>query len=99
LIRILNELNVWDSRKPHHLLGCSLASEFKEYRTIDGIRSVDTSNPIVAALDGTRYLKDIGLLQKSPVKLADLIDVEWDADTAQLMIDNAREFRNIIHNN
>jgi hypothetical protein len=97
LIRILNELGVWDTRKPHHLLGCSLAAEFKEYRDIKGIRSVDTSNPVVAALQGDIYLKGIGLRHKSTVKLADQIDVLYDSDTECLMQDNAFEFRQIAN--
>lgn len=97
LVRILNELGVWDERKPHHLLGCSLASEFKEYRDIKGIRSVDTSNPIVAAIDGDRYLKDIGLRTKSRTKLADLIEISYDNDTRNLMVSNAAEFRKIAN--
>lgn len=69
---------VWNYSKPHHLLGCSLASEFKAYRHDKSIRSLDTSNPIVAALEGVRYVRGIGLRTKSSVKLADLIDAPMD---------------------
>ena len=87
---------IWNADKPHHLLGCSLASEFKHYQTVRGIRSLDTSNPVVAALEGKRYLKNIGLLDKSKVKLADLIDVEYDMDTHDLILENTTEFQNIM---
>jgi len=89
---------VWNKFTPHHLLGCSLAREFKHYIGLKGIRSLDTSNPVVAALNGERYIKGIGLNTKSSIKLADLIDVEYDRDTEQLIYDNAEEFRSIINN-
>lgn len=87
---------IWNFNVPHHLLGCSLADEFKHYRGVRGIRSLDTSNPVVAALNGERYIKGIGLRTKSPVKLADLINVDFDNDTQNLIYDNTSEFKNIL---
>lgn len=88
---------VWRYDKPHHLLGCSLAREFKQYRGLSGIRSLDTSNPVTSALAGERYLKGIGLHDhKPPVKLADQITAEYDLDTERLIMDNCREFKNIL---
>jgi hypothetical protein len=98
LIRHLIGLGVWNFDKPHHLLGCSLAREFKLYRGIDGIRSLDTSNPVTAALAGEKYLINIGLLNTKPsVKLADQIDVLYDYDTEQLIMSNCREFKQIMN--
>jgi len=67
---------IWNWSKPHHLLGCSLAKEFRYYvdKNIYNIRSCDTSNPVVAGLKGLTYNGDLGLQDKPSVKLADLID-------------------------
>lgn len=96
-IKKLVETGEWENTKPHHLLGCSLAREFSYYTNLRGIRSVDTSNPIVAALDGKRYIRNIGLTDKSPVKLADQILAPYDLDTESLMHYNAADFREIAH--
>lgn len=67
---------IWNWDKPHHLLGCSLAREFRYYvdRNINNIRSCDTSNPVVAGIQGLRYSGDFGMFDKPSIKLADLIE-------------------------
>jgi hypothetical protein len=98
LIRSLIQDGIWNHNKPHHLLGCSLAKEFAQYRGIPSIRSCDTSNPVTAALDGERYIKGIGLHNHKPaVKLADRIDEEFDHDTENLIYENTEEFSRICH--
>lgn len=92
----LVQTGVWNPNVPHHLLGCSLAREFEHYKGLRGLRSIDTSNPVVAALDGKRYMMGWGLDDKSPVKLADQMEVEYDLDTLRLIQYNTREFKNLI---
>ncbi len=86
----------WNYNKPHHLLGCSLAKEFKNYKDIKNIRSLDTSNPIVAGIKGLRYYKNIGLLEKPDIMLADLIDHSVTADQVTDIVHNVKEFKNLI---
>ena len=44
-----------DYNKPHHLLGCSLAKRILKLILDDySIRSVDTSNPVVAGIKELR---------------------------------------------
>lgn len=38
-----------------HLLGCNLPNEFVYYKNTPQIESIDTSNPVMAALDGNSY--------------------------------------------
>ena len=96
-INMLIEDSVWDDRKPHHLLGCSLAQEFTYYRKyINGIRSVDTSNPVVAGIVGKRYYKDIGLLEKPSVLLADLIKVDVNSEMRADIEYNTAEFKKLL---
>jgi hypothetical protein len=97
LINMLIADGIWDHTKPHHLLGCSLSKEFSHYANIKSIRSVDTSNPVVAGIVGQRYLKEIGLYNKPKVLLADLIDAELTADQMNDVIYNVEEFKNICN--
>ena len=96
LIKMLIDDGIWDHSKPHHLLGCSLAQEFKDYKFISSIRSVDTSNPIVAGLVGKRYYKGIGLLDKPKTLLADLINSPVDDELMRDILYNVEEFKNLL---
>lgn len=94
LINMLMADGVWNFKKPHHLLGCSLPQEFKAYRGIDSIRSVDTSNPVVAAIKGIRYIRNIGMIQKPSTLLADLINYEVKSNAVIRDLNyNLNEFR------
>jgi len=97
-IKSLINDGIWDWNKPHHLLGCSLAKEFSYYvnNNIYNIRSIDTSNPVVAGIKGMRYNGDLGLIDKPSVKLADLIDHEVTTDELEIINYNTRQFKNIL---
>ena len=99
--RFISELinnGVWNWNKPHHLLGCSLAKEFRYYvdRNIYNIVSCDTSNPIVAAIHGLKYDVDYGLESKPTTKLADLITHKLTDDQLELVKYNTTMFKKII---
>jgi hypothetical protein len=96
LIKMLIDDGVWNHKKPHHLLGCSLAREFAAYKDIPSIRSCDTSNPVVAGIVGKTYIKGIGLREKPSVLLADLIDQELDDQQQRDIIYNTTEFKQIV---
>lgn len=91
--------NVWDWSKPHHLLGCSLAKEFRYYvnNNIYNIVSVDTSNPVVAAIHGLKYDAEYGLQTKPTTKLADLIEHRFTPDQIEVLNYNLRMFRKIVY--
>jgi hypothetical protein len=99
-VKFINDLikdGVWNYRKPTHLLGCSLAKEFAQYDHIKNIRSVDTSNPVVAGIHGLRYVHGIGLQEKPSIKLADLIEHEVSDTELEHIYHNTKEFRNIAN--
>jgi len=96
LISQLMSCGLWNNSKPHHLLGCSLAKEFKMYVGQPSIRSVDTSNPVVAALHNLRYNGDLGLKTKPSTKLADLIDSDVTDEQMDLVDYNTRAFKEIL---
>lgn len=103
-IRLINQLiedGIWNWEKPHHLLGCSLAKEFKYYKSnnIYNIRSVDTSNPVIAGIKGEKYYGDNGLLNE--IHLADNEDLisadDFSEDQKDLINYNITEFNNILN--
>lgn len=96
LIKMLIDDGIWNHNKPHHLLGNSLPREMKGYKHIPSIRSVDTSNPVVAGLLGKRYYSQLGLLDKPTTLLADLIDTQVDVDQLNDIRYNIMEFRDIV---
>lgn len=93
---------VWNWNKPHHLLGCSLASEFGYYvdTNVHNITSIDTSNPVVAGLQGHKYIDQTGLRGKPKTLLADLIDWRVSDDEVGRYLDiigyNTNMFKKIL---
>ena len=98
LVKRLIDEGEWDWSKPHHLLGASLATEFKWYvdNNIYNIRSLDTSNPVVAGLLGYTYNGDFGLDHKPSQLLADLIGAQPDEDAVERILYNTSQFKRII---
>ena len=98
LINMLKSDGHWNYNKPHHLLGCSLPIEMKAYKGDHSIRSVDTSNPVVAGLKGIRYLQEIGMTFKPKELLADLIDSEVNEDQLDDILFNITQFNKLCNN-
>ena len=99
LIQRLVDDGIWDNTKPHHLLGASLAREFKNYVPVANalnIRSIDTSNPVVSGLLGFRYMAGQGLNHKPAVMLANIIAAEVNEDMMDDILFNTSEFKKII---
>lgn len=94
-INMLIEDGIWNHNKPHHLLGNSLPQEMKHYKGISSIRSVDTSNPVVAGIKGIRYIKDYGMMQKPSTLLADLIDHQVSEEERQDIMYNTQQYKNL----
>lgn len=89
---------IWNWNKPHHLLGCSLPREFFYYvaNNIYNIRSIDTSNPVMAGIKGMRYAGDFGLDTKPEGLLADHLTVELTQDQKDDIFYNCKCFKSII---
>jgi hypothetical protein len=63
VIKQLYEEDIINKEHNIHLLGCAVPQEFKEYKGLEFIESLDTSNPIMAAIANMRYTKN-GLNRK-----------------------------------
>lgn len=96
LLELMDRRHIIDKNRWHHLLGTWQASEFSYYRKYNWVYSLDTSNPIMAAIDGTRYT-DMGLFQK-PKATFDLAYQLTESDIdMQLLYHNVKTFRRIVN--
>lgn len=102
-IALITEMHGEDFiRKNHyiHLLGCSLPQEFLYYgEGYEFIKSVDTSNPVMAGLSGLLY-NPWGLLDKIKDKLEKFIEVPNLMEEHELiskMAHNISAFRDFVN--
>ena len=79
-----------------HLLGCQLPQEFS-YHYLNCIETIDTSNPILAAIDGMKY-KPYGLISKPKTRIDNAMKIPFsklDLDLTLYNIDLFRKINNI----
>lgn len=93
LLGLLEKDGIINKSKPHHLLGTSLPVEGKFYKQYPWIYSVDTSNPVVAAIKGVSYEENFGLYHKESQKLFELINYPGEEVDLGLLSHNLSEFR------
>jgi hypothetical protein len=77
-----------------HLLGCSLPQEFGWYNNCSYIESIDTSNPIMAALEGNGY-EDFGLYYKPKANMNDYFNIDIKNVNLKLVLNNVEKFKKI----
>jgi hypothetical protein len=96
LLRRLHESKVIDKNRKHHLLGTWWAGEFAYYKEYDWVYSIDTSNPVMAAIDGNKY-STAGVIGK-PIATFDKVyhmkksDIDMD-----LLYHNVSMFKEIVN--
>ena len=77
-----------------HLLGCSLPQEFGWYENCSYIESIDTSNPIMAALEGIGY-DEFGLLTKPKANMNDHFHIDIKNVNLKIVFHNVETFKKI----
>jgi len=77
-----------------HLLGCSLPQEFGWYEDINCIETIDTSNPIMAALEFKEYSPS-GLKSKPKANMNNYFDIDKDKINEELIDFNTKVFKKI----
>ena len=77
-----------------HLLGCSIPQEFGWYDNHPQIDSIDTSNPVMAGLDGIEY-KENGLCFKPEANMNNYFDVKFEDANYGSILYNVNKFRKI----
>ena len=94
VISKLKEMKLLTNYTPIHLLGSSWPSEFKFYKGFKFIESLDTSNPIMAALEGNKYNK-YGLENKPKLNLNQTQNWIINDEQTSLIDFNIYEFKKI----
>jgi len=92
VISKLLEHNIISPTDSIHLLGCALPQEFGWYQDMPFIKSIDTSNPVMATLDGTNY-KAYGLYDKPKSCMNDHFSIPKEDIDLDLLIYNIATFR------
>ena len=95
LIRDLRKKGVINVEKPHHLLGVALPQEITLYhwlKDLDFIYSVDTSNPVIAGIQGLSYTEE-GLKTKPVGKLFEMINYRVNDEQWSIIKHNIETFR------
>ena len=77
-----------------HLLGCSIPQEFGWYDSNPRIVSIDTSNPVMAALEDIEY-GDHGLDNKPKANMNDHFDLKFEEIEYGSVLYNINKFRKI----
>ena len=92
VISALYRSKVLTSTDRVHLLGCSVPQEFSWYKGIDCIESIDTSNPIMAGIEGRLY-SITGLDNKPIVNMNEAQGETFNRDTIDLIYTNIKMFK------
>ena len=77
-----------------HLLGCSVPQEFGWYDNHPQIESIDTSNPIMAALEGILYNNN-GLNKKPEANINNYFDIDPNKVKYEDILNNVNKFKKI----
>jgi hypothetical protein len=94
VISALHKMKVIEDKDRVHLLGCQVPQEFGWYRGFKFIESIDTSNPVMAALEGMRYTNS-GLTEKPKANMNDYFFMLSDQVDYELLSHNILKFREI----
>jgi hypothetical protein len=94
VISVLYNQGVLTENDRVHLLGCAVPQEFGWYEGIKCIESIDTSNPIMAALDNVSY-NTSGLTSKPKSNMNENFDMLYDELDYECITHNVEMFRKI----
>jgi len=94
VISALHKMKIIENNDRVHLLGCQVPQEFGWYRGFPFIESIDTSNPVMAALEGMRY-NNSGLTEKPKANMNDYFFMLSDQVDYELLSYNILKFREI----
>jgi hypothetical protein len=100
-VKLLGDLKndgIINTRKQHHLLGCSLPQEFSFYTGDEWhwITSLDTSNPVVHGIKQIKYGTS-GLMYKESQKLFEMINLDRDKIDLVSVKYNINSFKKITN--
>jgi len=94
VVSALFELGIINKTDRVHLLGCCVPQEFAWYKDMPFIESIDTSNPIMAAIDGMEY-GSTGLINKPKSKIDEVLNIDINGINLRMLNHNIEMFRKI----
>ena len=95
LLKRMVEEDVIDTNLKHHLLGTWQAREFCNFRDYNWIYSIDTSNPVMAALDGDLY-GNLGRSNKPTSTFDSVYNLQPEEIDFDLLYTNVDKFKEIV---
>lgn len=78
-----------------HLLGCSSPFEFSLYKDITCIESIDTSNPVMAAIEGIQYNKSL-TISKPQINMNQAQEISIEDINMDLYYYNIKMFKEFL---
>ena len=78
-----------------HLLGCASPIEFSLYKGIDCIESIDTSNPIMMALEGKKYNNSLNV-DKPKANMNNYFSINKNEIDLSLVLYNVDKFKKFL---
>jgi hypothetical protein len=93
-IRKMHELGIIQNNDRIHLLGCSVPQEFGYHKFNSYIESIDTSNPIMAAIQGLKY-NTWGLFEKPIINMNECFEISLNEINIELINHNVKQFKQI----
>ena len=98
IVAVIDNINMIISNHNHsiklHLLGCAVPQEFGWYNNHPQIESIDTSNPIMATLDGITYTEQ-GLVEKPKANMNEYFGINPYSVNYEDILKNVKRFRKI----
>ena len=94
VINKLYESYIIENNDRIHLLGCSVPQEFGWYKDLSYIESIDTSNPVMAGIQGLKYNYN-GLNEKPTTNLNECFEMKLDKINLSTIEYNIKQFKKI----
>jgi len=94
VIKFLHHIGLIQNNDRIHLLGCSVPFEFGFHKDSSYIESIDTSNPVMAAIQGLKYGSN-GLIEKPTVNMNECFGMSLDEIDIELVNYNIKQFKQI----
>lgn len=91
----IQKCQILNSSHRIHLLGTACPIEFALYKDIKGIESIDTSNPIMAAIENVSY-NNVGIYNKPKANLNNFFDIDKEKINLDLLTHNVNTFKSLI---
>lgn len=95
VLSVLLKTNVITQSDRIHLLGCASPFEFSLYKGYNCIESIDTSNPVMMALEGKKYNNSLNM-DKPTANMNNYFNISKSKIDLDLVLYNVDKFRKFL---